>query len=96
MNTFTSDTWACSTTDAVGARDPIGLTSQVRYLREGFEQAGHGRPALLLVVVKDGEQNAAMDLIRDALNSKPDPTIAQDLDMERARDHADAQGGGSE
>ncbi len=35
-------------------------------------------------------------IMRDAANSKPDPTTVQDLDMERARDHADAQGGGSE
>ena len=66
---FSRDTYVIADTNAAGARDPFMLTSQVKFMREGFEKAGHGRPALILLVVKDGEQKAAVDLIRGVLDS---------------------------
>lgn len=65
---FTDETWAAAAVGASGARDPVMLTSQVKFMREGFEKAGHGRPALILLVVKDGEEDAAIARISDALN----------------------------
>ncbi len=66
---FSRDTYVIADTNAAGARDPFMLTSQVKFMREGFEKAGHGRPALILLVVKDGEEHAAVDLIRGVLDS---------------------------
>ncbi len=63
---YTPGRFAVSWIDAQGARDPIALTSQVEMMRQGFERAGY-RPALLLVVVADGEQDAAVDLLTKAL-----------------------------
>lgn len=67
---FTAGRYVVSWTDGAGARDPIMLTAQVKAMRDGFERAGH-RPALLLVVVADGEQDAAAALIEAALGDDP-------------------------
>lgn len=63
---YTPGRYVVSWTDADGARDPIALTSQVKAMRDGFERLGH-RPALLLIVVAEGEQDAAVQLIEEAL-----------------------------
>lgn len=68
---YTPGRFVVSWVGAEGARDPIALTSQVKAMRVGFERLGH-KPALLLVVVADGEVDAAADLIREALDGEPD------------------------
>lgn len=68
---FTPGRFVLSWIDAEGARDPIALTSQVKAMRDGFEHVGH-KPALLLVVVADGEENAAADLVTHALDATPE------------------------
>lgn len=65
---FTPGRFVISWCNAVDARDPILLTSQVKTMRDGFERAGH-RPALLLLVVADGEQEAAVELVTRALDA---------------------------
>lgn len=67
-DTFTPGRFVVSWCDAADARDPIALTSQVKTMRDGFERAGH-RPALVLLVVADGEQDAAVELITLALDA---------------------------
>lgn len=64
---YTPGRFVVSWVGAEGARDPIALTSQVKAMRDGFESIGH-KPALLLVVVADGEVDAAADLLRKALD----------------------------
>jgi hypothetical protein len=64
---FPPGRFVIASTDAAGARDMAGLTSQVKYMRNGLKRAGH-EPALILVVVADGEQSSATDLIKAALD----------------------------
>lgn len=66
MTDFTPGRFVVSWCDAQTARDPIALTSQVKALRDGLERSGH-TPALILLVVADGEQDAATDRIIAAL-----------------------------
>lgn len=70
MADLTLDTFVVSSTDAVGARDPIALTQQVKIMRDGFEKAGHGAPGLILIVVKNNEVQAAVDIIRANFTSE--------------------------
>lgn len=77
MSDFSYGTYVVAATDARGARDGIGLTSQVKFMRDGLERCGH-KPALVLLVVKDGEQDAAMDLIRAALDPAEHVTPEED------------------
>jgi len=64
---YTPGRYVVSWIDANGARDPITLVSQVKEMRDGFERAGH-KPALVLLVVADGEQDAAVDRVTAALD----------------------------
>ena len=66
-STYTPGRFVIAWTSATGARDPIALTSQVKTMRLGFERAGH-TPALVLIVVADGEIDAAVDRITEALD----------------------------
>jgi hypothetical protein len=52
--TYTPGRFVVSWVGADGARDPIALTSQVKAMRDGF--------------VADGEEDAAVDLVREALD----------------------------
>lgn len=65
---FSPGRYVLSWCDAKTARDPIGLTSQVKMLREGLANAGH-TAALLLIVVADGEQDEAVKRIVTALDA---------------------------
>lgn len=65
-DSYTPGRYVVSWVGAEGARDPIALTSQVKAMRDGFERLGH-KPALLLIVVADGEQDAAVALLEEAL-----------------------------
>lgn len=64
---FTDGRYALADTDAKGARDVIGLTSQVKFMREGLQTAGY-EPGLILIVVDDEERKAAVARILNALN----------------------------
>jgi hypothetical protein len=64
---FTPGRFVLADTDEVGARDPIGLTSQVKYMRGGMEKAG-ATPGLILIVVDEPERKAAVRLILNALD----------------------------
>lgn len=64
---FTGGRYTLADTDAEGARDVIGLTSQVKLMREGMQTAGH-EPGLILVVVADAERKAAVARILKALD----------------------------
>lgn len=67
---FTAGRYVIADTDARGARDPIGLTSQVKLMREGMERALGGRPpGLILVVVDDDERDAAVTRLKAALET---------------------------
>lgn len=52
---------------ARNSRDPIALTTQVKYMREMGQQNGWN-PALILVVVDDRDRIEAGERIRAALN----------------------------
>lgn len=65
---FTDGRYALADTDAQGARDIIGLTSQVKFMREGLERAIGSRPGLILVVVQDDQRKAAVARILAALD----------------------------
>jgi len=67
MADYTPGRFVVSWIGAEGARDPIALTSQVKMMRDGFERLGH-KPALLLIVVADGEVDAAAALVQEALD----------------------------
>ena len=66
---YTPGRYVVAWVPADGARDPIALTSQVKLMREGFERSGH-KPALILIVVTDGEEDAAVDLVTQALEAE--------------------------
>ena len=68
---YTPGRFVLADTDAEGARDPIGLTQQVKFMREGLKRAGHD-PALILVVVADAERKAAVERIHGVLEQKGD------------------------
>ena len=63
---FTPGRYVVAWVDAAGARDPIALTSQVKFMRERFETLGH-KAALVLLVVADGECDEAVERIKTAL-----------------------------
>jgi len=65
---FTDGRYVVSVTDVFGDRDPIAITSQVKVMRESFERLGP-QSALILAVVADGEQDAAVGRITAALSS---------------------------
>lgn len=67
LDGFTAGRFALADTDAEGARDVIGLTSQVRFMREGMETAIGSRPGLILIVVDDAERKAAVARILSVL-----------------------------
>lgn len=69
---FTPGRYVISWIGAKGARDPIGLTSQVKVMREGLKEAGH-TAALVLIVVADDEQDAAVERITKALDAGVSP-----------------------
>jgi hypothetical protein len=54
------------------SRDPIALTTQVKYMREMGEANGW-KPALILVVVDEANLNEAGERVRTALNGDADP-----------------------
>lgn len=68
MSDYTPGRYVISWCNATDARDPILLTQQVKTMRDGFEHAGH-KPALLLVVVANGEQDEAVALVTAALDT---------------------------
>jgi hypothetical protein len=69
MPEYTVGRYVLAVTDAEGARDPFMLTSQVKYMREGFKRLKH-EPALILIVVADGEEDAAVARIQKALEEE--------------------------
>jgi hypothetical protein len=69
-------------TDCYGARDMIGLTQQVKLMRDGMETAGHP-PGLILLVVADGERKAVVDRIRAALEPSSMPSERPDTEAGR-------------
>lgn len=69
MSGFTAGRYVVSWIGADGARDPILLTSQVKTMRDGFERLGH-KPALILLVVADGEQDEAVERISGCLDEE--------------------------
>lgn len=71
-NPFTPGRYVIAWCNAADARDPILLTSQVKVMRDGFTRAGH-RPALVIVVVADGEQDAAVARVTAALDGAVTP-----------------------
>lgn len=72
MADFVDGRYVLADTDARGARDVIGLTSQVKFMREGFQTRGHD-PALILIVVAEPERKAAVARILTALDGSADP-----------------------
>ena len=65
--TFTPGRYVLSWIGRSWARDPIELAQQLKSMRKGFEAAGH-KPALILLMVADGEEDAAAERIRAALD----------------------------
>lgn len=59
--------YTMAVTDADGARRPIDLQAQVKYMREVGEANGW-KPALILVVVDEGHRQEASERIQAALN----------------------------
>lgn len=54
------------------SRDPIALTTQVKYMRDMGEANGW-KPALILVVVDEANRDEAGERIRTALNGDSGP-----------------------
>jgi hypothetical protein len=76
---FTAGRYVLADTDAEGARDPIGLTQQVKFMRDGMERAlGGRRPGLILLVVDDDERHAAVARLKAALETDACSTASEE------------------
>lgn len=67
---FTAGRYVIAWCNEHDARDPFLLTAQVKAMRDRFEKARH-KPALVLLVVAAGEQDAAAEIIAAALDDTP-------------------------
>lgn len=77
MADFTDGRFVMSWVDAAGARDPIALTSQVKYLRGRLKNTGFDA-GLVLLVVADEELDAAVELVQAALDTTRRPATGED------------------
>lgn len=66
MAEYTAGRFVLADTDSRGARDMIGLTQQVKFMREGMERAGH-TPGLILLVVADDERKGVVERLKTVL-----------------------------
>lgn len=62
--------WFGGVTDATGAKDPIARNAMISSLRKQAEASNVGTPALIVILVPKGTEDAVMDRLVPVLNER--------------------------